>query len=54
MTRILLGYSGIDVESAHTIESAVRKAKSGEFQAYCLRAGFGTGAACFYAAGCWK
>jgi CheY-like chemotaxis protein len=43
MTRILLGYSGIDVESAHTIESAVRKAKSGEFQAYLLESRFRDG-----------
>jgi len=43
MTRILLGHSGIEVETARTIESAVRKAKNGEFQAYLLESRFRDG-----------
>lgn len=47
MTRILLGRSGIDIESAHTIESAVRKARSGEFHAYLLESRFRDGSGLF-------
>jgi len=43
MTSILLGHSGIDVESAHTIDEAVRKARSGWFQAYLLESRFRDG-----------